>query len=121
MMLPSPDHRELLSPYAGSAFRTGEIEPGDRGPRPPAMRQILSTVLRLSGWALGLAAGGVLIALMWPDVTSDLYSSKALRHVVGMFTIGIVLAFLISWPFCWVADKLSPESGSGSADVGTPT
>jgi hypothetical protein len=35
--------------------------------------------------------------------------------------MGIVLAYLISWPFGWVADKLSPESGSGSADVGTPT
>jgi hypothetical protein len=85
------------------------------------MRQILSTVLRLSGWALGLAAGGVLIALIWPDVMSDRYSSNALRHVIRMFTMGIVLAYLISWPFGWVADKLSPESGSGSADVGTPT
>jgi hypothetical protein len=84
------------------------------------MRQILSTVLRLTGWALGLAAGGILIALMWPDVMSDLYSSKALRHVVGMFTMGIVLAYLISWPFGWIADKLSPESGGDSADIGTP-
>jgi hypothetical protein len=79
------------------------------------MRQILSTVLRLSGWALGLAAGGILIALIWPDVTSDLYGSKA------MFTMAIGLAYLISWPFGWVADKLSPDNGSGSVDVGTPT
>jgi hypothetical protein len=85
------------------------------------MRQILSTLLRLTGWALGLAAGGILIALMWPDVMSDLYSSKALRHVIGMFTGGIVLAWLVSWPFFWVAGKLSPEGDGDSADVGTST
>jgi hypothetical protein len=83
------------------------------------MRQILSTALRLTGWALGLAAGGILIALMWPDVMND-HSAKALRHFAGMFTMGIVLAFLISWPFGWIADKLSPERGSDSADIGTP-
>jgi hypothetical protein len=84
------------------------------------MRQILSTLLRLTGLALGLAAGGILIALMWPDVMSDLYSSKALRHVIGMFTMGILLAYVINWPFGWIADKLSPASGSDSADIGTP-
>jgi hypothetical protein len=73
------------------------------------MRQTLSTVLRLTGLALGLAAGGILIALIWPDMMNDLYSAKALRHFVGMFTMGIVLAYLIYWPFDWIADKLDPE------------
>jgi hypothetical protein len=85
------------------------------------MRQILSTVLRLTGLALGLAAGGIFIALMWDDVMSDLYSSKALRHVTGMFTMGIVLAYLINWPFGWIADKLSPQGASDSAGIGAPT
>jgi hypothetical protein len=85
------------------------------------MRQTLSTVLRLTGLALGLAAGGIFIALMWDDVMSDLYSSKALRHVTGMFTMGIVLAYLINWPFGWIADKFSPQGASDSAGIGTPT
>ena len=80
------------------------------------MRQTLATIFRLAGLALGLAAGGILIALMWPDMMNDQYSAKALRHFVGMFTMGIVLAFLIDWPFGWIADKLDPESGSDSAD-----
>ena len=85
------------------------------------MRQMLSSVLRLTGWALGLAAGGILIALMWPDVMGDLQNTKALRHIFGMFTFAIVLVWLVSWPFCWAADKLSPESGSDRADIGSPT
>jgi hypothetical protein len=85
------------------------------------MRQNLSTVLRLTGLALGLAAGGILIALMWHDVMSDLYSSKALRHVTGMFTMGVVLAYLINWPFGWIADKLSPQRAGDGAGLGTPT
>ena len=85
------------------------------------MRQILSTVLRQTGPALGLAAGGILIALMWDDVMNDLYSSKALRHVTGMFTMGVVLAYLINWPFGWIADKLSRQRASDSAGQGTPT
>jgi hypothetical protein len=85
------------------------------------MRQILSTVLRLAGPILGLAAGGILIALMWDDVMSDLYSSKALRHVTGTFTMGAVLAYLINWPFGWIADKLSPQGASDSAGQGMPT
>jgi hypothetical protein len=85
------------------------------------MRQILSTVLRLTGLVLGLAAGGISIALMWDDVMSDLYSSKALRHVTGMFTMGIVLAYLINWPFGWIAGKLSPQGASDSAGIETPT
>jgi hypothetical protein len=83
------------------------------------MRQILSTILRLTGLALGLAAGGLLIALMWPDMMNDLYGAKSLRHFVGMFVMGIVLGFLINWPFGWVADKLS--AGSSNADIGSPT
>jgi hypothetical protein len=85
------------------------------------MRQILSTVLRLSGLALGLAAGGILIALMWDDVMGDLYGSKALRHVTGMFTMGIVLAYFINWPFGWIADKLSARGASDSAGIETLT
>jgi prepilin signal peptidase PulO-like enzyme (type II secretory pathway) len=87
------------------------------------MRQILSTILRLAGLALGVAAGGILIALMWPDTMNDLYGAKSLRHFVGMFVMGIVLAFLINWPFGWVADKLSAGSGdnAASADIGSPT
>jgi hypothetical protein len=85
------------------------------------MRQILSTVLRLTGLALGVAAGGILIALMWHDVMSDLYSSKALRHVTGMFTMAVVLAYLINWPFGWIADKLSPQGASAGAGIETPT
>jgi hypothetical protein len=84
------------------------------------MRQIMSTVLRLTGLALGLADGGILIALMWDDVMSDLYSSKALRHVTGMFTMAVVLAYLINWPFGWIADKLS-KGASDSAGQGMPT
>jgi hypothetical protein len=85
------------------------------------MRQILATVLRLTGPALGLAAGAILIVLMWHDVMSDLSSSKALRHVTGMFTMGFVLAYLINWPFGWIADKLSRQGASESAGPGTPT
>jgi hypothetical protein len=83
------------------------------------MRLVLSILLRYAGVALGLAAGGILIALMWPDVMGDLYSAKALRHIVGMFTGGIVLAWLVGWPFFWVAGKLSPEGDGDSADIGT--
>jgi hypothetical protein len=36
-----------------------------------------------------------------------------------MFTAGIVLAFVVSWPFGWLADKLSPQSDSDRGDVGT--
>jgi hypothetical protein len=71
--------------------------------------------------ALGVTAGGTLTALMWPDVMGDLQNAKALRHIFGMFTFGIVLAWLVSWPFCWVADKLSGEGDSDSADIGTST
>jgi hypothetical protein len=85
------------------------------------MRLILSIILRYAGVALGLGAGGLLMALMWPDVMNDLYSAKALRHFVGMFTMGIVLAWLVSWPFFRMADKLSPEGDSDSADIGTST
>jgi hypothetical protein len=81
------------------------------------MRQALSFILRYAGLALGLAAGGILIALMWPEVMGDLENSKALRHIFGMFTGGIVLAYLISWPFCWAADKLSPQSAGGKKPV----
>jgi hypothetical protein len=76
------------------------------------MRQMLAIIFRLTGLALGLAAGSILIALMWLDMMNDLYSAKALRHFVGMFTMGIVLAFLINWPFGWIADKLDPESAT---------
>ena len=85
------------------------------------MRLILSIILRYAGVALGLGAGGLLIALMWPDMMNDLYSAKALRHFVGMFTMSIVLAWLVSWPFFRMADKLSPEGDSDGADVGTST
>jgi hypothetical protein len=85
------------------------------------MRLILSIILRYAGVALGLGAGGLLIALMWPDMMNDLYSAKALRHFVGMFTMGIVLAWLVSWPFFRMADKLSREGDSDSADIGTST
>jgi hypothetical protein len=85
------------------------------------MRLALSIILRYAGLALGVTAGGILIALMWPDVMGDLQNTKALRHIFGMFTFGIVLAWLVSWPFLWVADKLSPEGDSDSADIGTST
>jgi hypothetical protein len=83
------------------------------------MRKTLSVIVRYAGLALGLAAGGALIALMWPDVMGDLENTRALRHIFGMFTGAIVLAFLVSWPFFWAADKLSPPSDSDSADIGT--
>jgi hypothetical protein len=85
------------------------------------MRLVLSIILRYAGLALGLGAGGLLIALMWPDVMGDLHSAKALRHIAGMFTGGIVLAWSVSWLFFRVADKLSPEGDNDSADVGTST
>ena len=87
------------------------------------MWQTLSTVIRYTGLALGIAAGGVFVALMWPDMMNDLYGAKSLRHWVGMFVMGIVLAFLINWPFGWVADKLSSERGNAAdrADIGSPT
>ena len=85
------------------------------------MRQALSFIVRYAGLALGLAASGILIALMWPDVMGDLDNTRALRHIFGMFTFAIVLVWLVSWPFCWAADKLSPESDSDRADIGSPT
>jgi hypothetical protein len=85
------------------------------------MRLVLSIMLRYAGLTLGLGAGGILIALMWPDMMNDLYSAKALKHFVGMFTGGIVLTWLVSWPFFRVANKLSPEGDSDRADIGTST
>jgi hypothetical protein len=85
------------------------------------MRLALSIILRYAGLAFGLAAGGILIALMWPEVMGDLQNTKALRHIFGMFTFGIVLAGLVGWPFFWLADRLSPEGDSDSADIGTST
>jgi hypothetical protein len=81
------------------------------------MRQALSTILRLTGFVLGLAAGGILIALQWPDVTADLYSANAFRHFVRMFIVGILFGSLIAWPFWWVAGKLFPEGSGDSADI----
>jgi hypothetical protein len=77
--------------------------------------------LRFAGLALGLAAGGVLIALMWPDMMNDLYGAKSLQHWVGMFVMGVALVFLINWPFGWIADKLSAGSGNAAdrADIGS--
>lgn len=63
------------------------------------MRQTLSTVLRLAGLTIGLAAGGIFLALMWPDMMDDLSGAKSLRHFVGTFVMAIVLAWLINWPF----------------------
>jgi hypothetical protein len=85
------------------------------------MQRTLPTVLRLGGLALGLAAGGILIALMWPDMMNDLYGAKSLRHFVGMFVMAIVLAGLVSWPFFRLADKFSPEGDSDRVDAGTST
>jgi hypothetical protein len=85
------------------------------------MRLVLSIMLRYAGLALGLGAGGILIALMWPDMVNDLYSAKALRHFAGMFTGGIVLAWLVGWPFFRVADRLSGEGDGDGADIGTST
>jgi hypothetical protein len=111
--------------HIGPVVRTGQgqrpIEPGDPVARHLGMRRILSTIVRLTGLALGVAAGGIFVALMWPDMMNDLYSAKALRHFIGMFTMGIVLAYLINWPFGWVADKLSPQGDSNSADVENST
>jgi hypothetical protein len=59
------------------------IEPGGRRRRPLAMRRVLSIIFRLTRVALGLAAGGVLIALLWPDMMGDLYSANSLRHFGG--------------------------------------
>jgi hypothetical protein len=85
------------------------------------MRDTVSTVFRYAGLALGLVAGGLLIALQWPDVTSDLHNVKAVRHIVGMFTGGIVLACIVGWPFWWAADRLSPGDETHGADAGMPT
>jgi hypothetical protein len=75
------------------------IEPVGRSQRPPQMRPALATILRLIGFALGLAAAGLLIALQWPDMMADLYSANAFRHFVRMFIVGILSGSLIAWPF----------------------
>lgn len=84
------------------------------------MRRVLSTISRLAGVALGLAAGGILIALQWPDMMGDLYGANSFRHFIRMFISGILLGSLICWPFWWVADKLCPQEASDSADTATP-
>ena len=84
------------------------------------MRQAFSTTFGLTGVVLGVAAGGLLIALQWSDVMGDLQSAKALRHIAGMFTSAILLAGLVGWPFWWLADKLSPEDSDEGADAATP-
>jgi hypothetical protein len=61
------------------------------------MRRALSTIFRLSGFVLGLAAAGLLIALQWSDVIGDLHNVKALRHIVLMFTSGMMFGGLIGW------------------------
>jgi hypothetical protein len=73
------------------------------------MRQTLATIFRLIGFALGLAAGGLLIALQWPDMMGDLYSANAFRHFARMFIVGILFGGLIAWPFLWLAEKLFTE------------
>ena len=73
------------------------------------MRRILSIALKLAGLALGLLTGGVLFALMWPDVMNNLGGSRALRHFVGMFVMPIGLCLVICWPFWWAADRIFPE------------
>jgi hypothetical protein len=107
--------------HVGLSLNPALIEPADQGRRPPNMRLALSIILRYAGFAFGLAAGGILLALMWPDVMGDLQNTKALRHIFGMFSFAIVLAWLVSWPFLRVADRLSPEGDSESADIGTST
>jgi hypothetical protein len=95
----------------------GSIEPGGRSQRPQHMRQTLATIFRLTGFILGLAAGGVLIALQWPDMMADLYSANAFRHFIKMFIFSFLFGGLIGWPFWWVADKLFPEVSGDSADI----
>jgi hypothetical protein len=84
------------------------------------MRKVLSTILRLTGFALGLAAAVLLIALQWPDVLGDLYGANSLRHFVRVFMSGMVLGTLICWPFWWVADKLFPERPVNAVDAPGP-
>jgi hypothetical protein len=81
------------------------------------MRQTLATILRLIGVALGLAAGGILIALQWPDMMGDLYSANALRHFVKMSIFSFLFGALIAWPFWWIAGKLFPEGSGDSANI----
>jgi hypothetical protein len=82
------------------------------------MRRVLSNTLKLTGLALGLPAGGVLFALLWPDVMNDLHSNHALRHFVGMFVMPVVLCLVICWPFWWAADKIYPEDRIDITDGG---
>jgi hypothetical protein len=84
------------------------------------MRRALATIFRLTGFALGLAAGGVLIALQWPDVMADLYSANSFRHFVRMFIGGILLGSLVCWPFWWVAGKILPEGCVDGDDPAAP-
>jgi hypothetical protein len=72
------------------------------------MRQSLATILRLIGVALGLAAGGILIALQWPDMMGDLYSANALRHFIKMFIFSFLFGALIAWPFLVDSRQIIP-------------
>jgi hypothetical protein len=85
------------------------------------MRQTLATILRLIGVAPGLAAGGILIALQWPDVMGDLYSANALRHLIKTFILSFLFGALIAWPFWWIAGKLFPEGSGDNADIAPET
>jgi hypothetical protein len=81
------------------------------------MRQALSTMFRLTGFILGLAAGSMPIVQQWPDVMADLYSANAFCHFIRMFIVGILFVALIAGPFWWIAGKLFPEGSGDSADI----
>ena len=68
----------------------------------------LSQLITYVGIALGLAAGVGFVLLLWPDI--DLYGNKALRAVGGTFATAALIAVGVSWPFLWLADKISPKN-----------
>jgi hypothetical protein len=80
------------------------------------MRRLLSTFLTIAGIGLGLCAVGILIALEWPDATSDAW---AVRGISGIFALDVLVGIAISWPFLWIADKLSPQNSADNTRATT--
>jgi hypothetical protein len=74
------------------------------------VRKTLSLLLTLTGVALGLAASAGVVALIWPDL--DIYAANAIRTVPRTFILAILVGVGASWPFLWLADRISPQAPS---------
>ena len=69
------------------------------------MRRIVATIVTLSGVAIGAAAGGFCIYLMYPAEMN----AWELRHLGAGFTIGAFVWVIVAFPFAWLGDRIDPS------------